>query len=177
MTAGRALLGGGCAVLVVLTVVGIVPTRSWALPLLLVPTLALDLVDGAVARRTGTVTARGARWDIEVDSAVVLIACTAVAPYAPWVLVTGLARYGFGLAGVLRGWHAALPFSQARRVIGGFQGLALLIALTPIVPLPAGRAVTALALALLVVSFGRDIRFQEEQRRARLAAAGSSVGT
>lgn len=167
VTAGRAFLGAVCAGLVVLTLIGAVPARSWALPLLLVPTFALDAVDGAVARRTGTVTARGARWDVEVDSAVLLIACLAVVPYAPWALVMGLARYLFGVAGWLRGWRSPLPFSQVRRLIGGFQGIAVVIALLPIVPLWLAHAITGLALVLLAYSFGVDIRYQERNRRER----------
>lgn len=168
VTAGRACLGAVCAGLVVLTLVGTLPARSWALPLLLAPTIALDAVDGAVARRTGTVTARGARWDMEVDSAVLLVACVAVVPYAPWVLVMGLARYLFGVAGWLRGWRGGLPFSQVRRVIGGFQGVAIMIVLLPIVPLRLGQITTGVALVLLAYSFGVDVLHQERSRRRRV---------
>lgn len=157
--------------LVVLTLVGMLQPRAWALPLLLAPTLALDMVDGAVARRTGTVTARGARWDGEVDAAVLLIVCLAAVPFAPWVLAMGLARYAFGVAGLLRGWRSALPFSHVRRVIGGLQGVALVVALTPIVPLRLAQVVTGAALVLLAYSFGTDIRYQECKRRERLTGA------
>ena len=60
-----------------------------------------------------------------------------------------------------------LAFSQFRRLVGGVQGVALLIALVPVVPVPASAAVVALALALLVVSFGRDVlRLERAQRSA-----------
>ena len=60
-----------------------------------------------------------------------------------------------------------LTFSQLRRLVGGGQGVALLIALVPVVPVPAAAAVVALALALLVVSFGRDVfRLERTQRSA-----------
>lgn len=166
VTAGRAFLGAVAAVVVVLALIGIVPARSWAVPLLLAPAFGLDAVDGAVARRTGTVTERGARWDVEVDAAVLLVACVAVTPYAPWALAIGLARYLFGVVGRLRRWHPSLPRSQVRRAIGGLQGVAVVVALTPIVPIWLAQVITGVALALLVFSFGRDIRYQERRRRA-----------
>lgn len=165
VTASRAALGASCAVLVVMTWVGVLPSRPWVVPLLLTPAFALDAVDGAVARRTGTVTARGARWDVEVDAAVLLVASGAFAPYAPWVLLIGLARYLFGIAGRLRGWPRTLPFSQSRRVIGGIQGIAMVIALVPVVPIWLAQLITGIALVLLAFSFGRDIRHQERCRR------------
>ncbi len=165
MTVFRAGLGVVCAVLVVLTLIGLLPPRSWILFLLLVPTVALDAVDGAVARRTGTVTARGARWDMEVDAAVLLIACLPVSVFAPWALVIGLARYLFGLGGLVRPWwRAKLPFRQSRRVIAALQGVALIVALAPFVPIWLAQVVTGVAVALLVFSFARDILFQERRR-------------
>lgn len=158
----RSVMGLAVAVLVVLTLTGVLPPRSWWLFGLLVPTLVLDAVDGAVARRTGTVTARGARWDMEADAAVLLVASLAVAPFAPWALGIGLMRYLFGLGGRLRpAWTGTLPFSQSRRVIAGLQAAALAIALAPFVPIPVAQVVVTLALALLLFSFGRDILFLE----------------
>lgn len=165
VTVSRAVLGVICAVLVVPVLAGVLPSRPWALPLLLALAFALDAVDGAVARRTGTVTERGARWDVEVDAAVLLVASLAVAPYAPWALLIGSARYLFGLAGLLRGWPRTLPYSQSRRAIGGLQGAALVTALVPVVPIGLAQVITAGALALLVFSFGRDIRYQERTLR------------
>src|SRR5687767_4594287 len=61
--------------------------------------LALDAVDGRVARRTGTVSALGARFDGEVDAFLILALSVYVAPSCgAWVLVIGAARYLF-LAG------------------------------------------------------------------------------
>lgn len=167
ITLTRAALGAVCAVPVGLSLVGFLPSRSWGLVALLVPTFALDAVDGAVARRTGTVTQRGARWDMEVDSAVLLVACLPVVPYAPWALLIGLARYLFWLGGRLRpAWQTKLPFRQSRRVIAALQAVALVVALTPVVPIWLARVVTGVAVALLAFSFGRDIRYQEWQARA-----------
>ena len=142
----RAVLGVGCAVLVLLTYLGVVPWRGWALFLLAVPTTALDGVDGAVARRTDTVTARGSRWDMEVDSAVLLVLSIALMPVALWALGIGLARYLFWLGGLLRpAWLKPLPFRQSRRLIAAFQAVALVGALAPFVPVWGARALTAVA--------------------------------
>ena len=66
--------------------------------------LALDYVDGYVARRTGTESTLGARWDGEVDAFLILVLAVYVAPSAgAWVLLIGLARYAFLVAG---GWSS-----------------------------------------------------------------------
>lgn len=164
VTATRAVLGLGCAVLVLLAHLGHLPMRAWLLFLLAVPAAVLDAVDGPVARRTGTVTDRGSRWDMEVDSAFLLVLSLAVFPWAPWALAIGLARYLFWLGGLIRpSWLLPLPFSQSRRLIAASQAVALVVALAPFLPLWVGQYLIAAALALLVFSFGRDIRFQERR--------------
>ncbi len=168
----RAGLGIFVAVLVLLTFLDCLPERSWWLFGLAVPTFALDAVDGAVARRTGTVTARGARFDMETDSAVVLVASVAVAPFAPWALLIGLARYFFWLGARLRpAWRAPLHFRQSRRVIAALQAVALSVALAPPLPVAVGQVATAAALALLGFSFGRDVAHLE-RRAARSPGQG-----
>ena len=86
----------------------------------------------------------------------------------PWALAIGLMRYAFVAASWVRpALREPLAFSKFRRLVGGGQGVALLIALVPTVPVPAAAAVVALALALLVVSFGRDVvRLEGAQRTA-----------
>jgi len=62
----------------------------------------LDAVDGAVARRTGTVSALGERLDTEADGLLVFVGAVLVVAdgLAPrWFLAVGLARYAF-VAGV-----------------------------------------------------------------------------
>ena len=55
--------------------------------------LVLDAVDGWVARRTGTATAMGARFDGEVDAFLILALSVYVAPTCgAWVLAIGAAR-------------------------------------------------------------------------------------
>ena len=70
--------------------------------------LALDAVDGQVARRTGTATPLGARIDGEADAFLILLLSIAVSrDYGSWVLAIGAARYALLLAGWLIPWLAA----------------------------------------------------------------------
>lgn len=135
---------------------------AWLVVALAVPMLLLDAVDGAVARRT-VVTERGARFDMETDAAAVLVLALAAAPVVgAWVVLVGVLRYGYAAAGlVVPALRAPLAFSQARRVVAGLQGPALLTAVVPVV-VPASWAVLTCAAALvaLVWSFGRDVAGQ-----------------
>jgi phosphatidylglycerophosphate synthase len=137
--------------------------------LLVIATVAtlLDAVDGRIARRAGTVSPLGARFDMEVDAFLLLVLSVFVARSAgPWVLGIGLMRYVFGVAGHLVPWlRAPLPFDRARRVIAGAQGVALLIAAADFVPQVAARTVAAAALAALTYSFTRDTWWLWRTRR------------
>src|SRR4029078_8618054 len=61
--------------------------------------LVRDYVDGYVARRTGTESTLGARWDGEVDAFLILALAVYVAPSAgAWVLLIALGRDALLLA-------------------------------------------------------------------------------
>ena len=131
-------------------------------PVALVVTLAavalsLDWVDGQVARRTGTSTALGARFDMEVDAFLILVLSAYVAVHmGPWVLAIGLMRYVFVAASWrLRWMNAPLPGSYARKVVAAVQGIFLVVAASGL--LPYAGVLVGLALASLVWSFGRDV--------------------
>ncbi|GLY48746.1 CDP-alcohol phosphatidyltransferase family protein [Lentzea sp. NBRC 102530] len=131
-------------------------------PVALVVTLAavalsLDWVDGQVARRTGTSTALGARFDMEVDAFLILVLSAYVAVHmGPWVLAIGLMRYVFVAASWrLRWMNAPLPASYARKVVAAVQGIFLVVAASGL--LPFAGVLVGLALASLVWSFGRDV--------------------
>jgi phosphatidylglycerophosphate synthase len=119
--------------------------------------LALDFVDGQVARRTGTASTMGARFDMEVDAFLILVLSVHVAvTLGPWVMLMGALRYAF----VVASWsisrlRAALPPSYARKVVAAVQGVALVVAASGLLPHP--DVLVGLALAALVWSFGRDI--------------------
>jgi phosphatidylglycerophosphate synthase len=131
-------------------------------PVALVVTLAavalsLDWVDGQVARRTGTSTALGARFDMEVDAFLILVLSAYVAVHmGPWVLAIGLMRYVFVAASWRFRWmNAPLPGSYARKVVAAVQGIFLVVAASGL--LPHAGVLVGLALASLVWSFGRDV--------------------
>lgn len=155
----RVVLVGGCATIVVLSLFGTAPVRSWWLIALASPALLLDVVDGWVARKTGTANAHGARLDMEIDAAFLAVLSIAAAfVVGPWVLTIGALRYLFVAASWWRpALRQQLSFSAFRRVTAGIQGVALVVALAPIVPVALATAVTMFALALLMLSFGKDI--------------------
>lgn len=168
LTLLRHLGAGALAAATVLVLGGELAARSWPLAALIATTLATDALDGPVARRTGSAGPIGARIDMEADAALVMVlSVLAATVVGPWALAIGLMRYAFVAASWMRpALREPLAFSQFRRLVGG-QGVALLSALVPAVPVPAAAAVVALALALLVVSFGRDvIRLERAQRMA-----------
>lgn len=135
----------------------------------------LDAVDGPVARRTGTASAAGARLDTATDAALVLVlSCATAATIGPWTLGIGALYYLFAAAGHFRPHlRRQLPPSAARKTIGALQPFALLLALAP--GIPPAVAVTALVLALLLLtfSFARDVLELEQRRQGSPRSAAS----
>ncbi|PRY18136.1 CDP-alcohol phosphatidyltransferase family protein [Kineococcus rhizosphaerae] len=159
VTLARTVLVGGCATVAVMSLGGLLGPRPWWLVGLALPALLLDGLDGYVARRTGTATAAGARLDMEVDAALILVlSLVAARSQGPWVLAIGLMRYAYVAAGLRWAWLQRSPRPRfSRKVIAVVQAVALLLALTPLVPLPLATTALALALASLVFSFARDV--------------------
>ncbi|MFT6831903.1 MAG: phosphatidylglycerophosphate synthase [Planctomycetota bacterium] len=134
---------------------------TFSLAVLGIVALILDGVDGALARRDGTVSQFGGWLDQEVDAA--LVACLSLLAWrtgvvGPWILAAGGLRYGFLLllAAVPRLRHE-LPFSQRRRVCCVLQISALLACLVPFLPLALKVTVAALSVSALVASFAIDV--------------------
>ena len=123
--------------------------------------LALDGLDGYLARRYDTVSVLGARFDMEVDAFLILVLSVLVCrTLGPWVLAIGLMRYAFVAAMfVLPRLRAPLPFSRARKVVAAMQGALLVAAAAPIWPPTVAAVLAAVALIALVWSFGRDVRW------------------
>ncbi len=119
--------------------------------------LALDLVDGWLARRTRTVTALGARFDGEVDALLILALSIYVAPaLGAWVLAVGAARYLFLAGEWLLPWmRAPLPPRRWRKVVAATQGILLTVAAAEVVPRALMQALLVAALALLAASVGQ----------------------
>ena len=134
---------------------------SWTLLALAVLALALDGVDGWLARRQGVSSSFGAQFDMEVDAAFALVlALLAIlhgtAPMAVIMLATP--HYLFRLARRFLPWLGApLPDRFSRKVVCVAQ-IGILVALQ--VPVLSPGALDPLLLlvgAALIWSFGRDI--------------------
>ncbi|HKJ88865.1 MAG TPA: CDP-alcohol phosphatidyltransferase family protein [Gammaproteobacteria bacterium] len=166
-TANRVTFGRS---LLVLPVMALVPfgwrlssTGHWWIILVATAAMSLDALDGRVARRTGTESRFGARFDMELDAFLLLGLSVLVwgsGMVGWWVILVGGLRYLFVAAGwiwpVLRG---DLPESVRRKTVCVVQGVVLLVCLGPIIPSWFATAVAAGALALLGYSFAVDVRW------------------
>ncbi len=143
VTLTRATLTGGVAALTVESFRG--PIAVPVLVALAAVALSLDWVDGQVARRTGTTSALGARFDMEVDSFLVLVLCGYVADQVgAWVLVIGAMRYVFVAAGWVLPWmRGSLPPRYWRKVVAATQGIALTVVAAGVLPRPLALAVVS----------------------------------
>jgi phosphatidylglycerophosphate synthase len=181
VTLGRTVLTGGVAALVADALVGVAAPATVLVGLTVVA-LLLDGVDGQVARRTGTCSAFGARFDMEVDSFLVLVlSAYAAAGAGPWVLTLGLARYAFVAAGWVLPWmRAHLPTRYWRKVVAAVQGVALVAAVAAVLPAALELFGLVVAFVLLVESFGRDVLWLwlrgARLRRPSREYAGASHG-
>lgn len=139
--------------------------------------LVLDAVDGQVARRTGTASARGERLDAEVDAFLIAVLSIYVArSVGAWVLAIGAARYAFLAAGYVLPWlRAPLPPRYWRKVVCATQGIVLTVAAAQALPSALVEAALGGALVLLAESFGRDVwwLWSHKRRAASRSRAGA----
>ena len=156
VTFARVTLVVGAAAVVAESIEQAVPVA--ALVTLAALALALDAIDGWVARRTRTAAAFGARFDGEVDALLILVLSVYVAQSAgAWVLAIGAARYAFLLAGWVLPWlRSPVPPRYWRKVVAATAGIVLAVAAANVLPLSLSRAALVVVLALLGESFGRD---------------------
>ena len=173
VTLARASLAGGVTALVADRLGGDgYPVAT--LVLLSSVALALDGVDGWVARRTRTVSALGARFDMEVDAFLVLVLSAHVAVLVtPWALVIGLMRYVFMVATWLLPWlSGALPTRYSAKVVAAVQGIVLVVASGQFLAPVAATTLVVAALAALLWSFGKSVMWLWRARMIRSGAAG-----
>ena len=130
--------------------------------------LLLDGVDGRVARRTGTASVLGARFDMEADCVLVLVLSLHVArEVGPWVLLLGAARYLFVGAGRLWPWlRGTLPPRYWRKVVASTEAVVLILVSADVLPLAVAQALLVLPLVLVAESFGRDVGWLWRHRRS-----------
>jgi phosphatidylglycerophosphate synthase len=154
----RAVLAGGVAALVADSF-----TRPGGGPGVLVAlsaaALVLDCVDGWLARRTGTASAFGARFDMEVDAFLIaVLSCLLARTLGPVVLLIGLARYALVAAGRWLDWlHQPTPPRYWRKAVAAVQGVVLAVAASGLLPRPVNLAAVLGALGLLAASFGSEV--------------------
>jgi phosphatidylglycerophosphate synthase len=162
LVADRLLTGGNSAVATLVVVATVA--------------LVLDAVDGQVARRSGTASALGARFDMEVDAFLILVLSVHVALLVgPWALAIGLMRYGFVAASWMLPWmRAALPARFSAKTVAALQGIVLVVATAEVLPRSLTVGLVTTALALLAWSFGRDVAWLwRHARRPRRPSRGS----
>jgi phosphatidylglycerophosphate synthase len=148
-----------------LALLGVAPTPAlgWVLVGLGAAGVALDGVDGALARGRNEASAFGARFDMETDALLILVLAALVWQHGkagPWVLAAGLLRYVF----VAASWAipmlgAQLPPSRRRQAVCVVQIVSLLGALTPLAVPPWSAALAFAGLVALVWSFAVDVRW------------------
>jgi len=123
--------------------------------------MALDGVDGWLARRSGTTSGFGARFDMETDAAFVAVLSLLVWQFGkagPWVLLSGLMRYLFaGLVVLIPRLERPVPSTTRGKSIAVLQMIALIVALAPLCSPPASSSIAALGLLGLLASFALDV--------------------
>lgn len=130
--------------------------------------LALDGLDGCLARKQGFESDFGARFDMEVDAAlgmVLAIGAWSAGTVGLAVLLLGLPRYGFAAAAWQWPWiNKALPARFGRKVVCVVQIVALIALQVPSLSGLPAVIVLLVALVALGWSFGRDLRWLWQSR-------------
>jgi len=143
---------------------------SWTIVVFVTVALFIDGLDGRVARRTGSASAFGARFDMETDAALIMVLsllCWQFGKAGIWILAAGAMRYVFVLAATTLPWlRTPLPPSRRRQAVCIWQSGLLLGVISPLFPSPASDVLAAATLLLLAWSFAVDIRWLWQQRQA-----------
>ena len=125
--------------------------------------VALDWLDGVVARRTGRLTVLGERLDLAVDTMGFLVAPLVAVAWGAlpvWYLAVSAARYCYRLGCWLHqrrgGTVGPLPESRLRRPLAGLQMVVITLALLPVVPPTIAWPAATLAMLPSIAVFCRD---------------------
>jgi len=137
------------------------PMAAWTAAIGGSVSAALDGVDGWLARRSGLASEFGARYDMEIDALLILALCALAWQHEKagvWILLAGAMRYLFVGAGYVWSWmNAPLPPSFRRKTVCVVQIVGLILAVSPVVPVPVSVIIGLLTLASLLWSFGVDV--------------------
>jgi phosphatidylglycerophosphate synthase len=151
---------------------------GWSFVAVAVASLALDGVDGRVARRWRLASPFGARFDVEVDallSSVLALAAVVLGKVGPWVTAIALAYYGFVAARRAWPWLARpLPPSFRRKTVFVAQAAGLVVIVAPPVSAVTATWLAAAILTLMLASFAYDVRWLYRQAARVPAPAGRS---
>ena len=159
ITFARLILTGGVAALVADSVGG--GGHRPILIALAAASLILDAGDGQVARRTGTSSRFGARFDMEADQVLAVVLSVYIGTTLGWwAAAIGLFRYAYVLASWVWPWLSGplLP-RMSRKVVAASQGAVLVVASTGLLPTSIAQICVAISIATLIWSFGKDVRF------------------
>jgi phosphatidylglycerophosphate synthase len=147
--------------------------------------ISLDGVDGKLARARGEATVFGARFDMEIDAATILvlsIAVSALGFIGWWVLAIGAIRYVYVAASwVVPAFKIPVQVRLSGRIIAVAQGVALLacllIGVLGTAPAWLPSLLAAAAFTALTWSFARDIAWQVRTARLSRAVLTSPAST
>lgn len=150
------------------------PFVHWLVTALAAAFLALDGLDGWIARHCGMESRFGAQFDMHADALFVLSVCLLLSVsglVGPWVLINGLIFYIFHAARTV--WPAldgTLPSRWRRKAICVLQTMLLITALAPVTPYWAAQLACLTGLGLLIWSFGIDTVWllRQDQSKRRL---------
>lgn len=153
--------------------VGQVQTSSlgWLPAAIALAALALDGLDGWLARRRDCASVFGARFDQETDGLFVLVLALLVwldGQAGAWVLASGLWHYAFHLTLWVRpDWRRTLPPSWRRKTVFVLQAVLLIAALSPALAGWPGTIAAALGLILVSASFFVDAAWLIRRNRKK----------
>ncbi|KEO60330.1 CDP-alcohol phosphatidyltransferase family protein [Thioclava indica] len=146
-----------------------IPSRArWLITAIATLALALDGLDGWLARRSGLSSRFGARFDMEVDAALGLILALLVVVSGTvgiWVLALGAMRYAYVLASFALPWlNAPLPERFRRKLVCVVQIVALVVLTLPGLGALTATFIAAAATLALTGSFTADIIWLARRR-------------
>jgi phosphatidylglycerophosphate synthase len=179
-SAANLVTGSRFALTAVIGVVALADGARWLLGVFAGCALLSDLIDGRLARATGTTSRLGARLDQEADALLILVLSVVVAAdLGWWVLGIGLARYAFGaLFALAPGFRT--PPTQARpwcRTVAALVGIELAAVAALPVPDPVAIATTVVVAALLAESFLHEAADRWRAPRPPLAVRPAHYAT
>lgn len=144
---------------------------------LLAVSFALDAVDGALARRRGSVSEFGATFDTETDAVFVMILGLVLwrrAGFGDWVLVPGVLRYAFVLSLALAP-ATSRPVVRSRFGRRAFLASSILLLGALALQGPRGRVLAAIGTALSCASFALSFWQVHPALSRTVAALGRSL--